>query len=148
MPLVVFDRDWTDRKPEEPGGKWVILCPKCSVEHWRGPGCDQCDNGWVIIDAIETQPACKIEDHTYRIEFDAGSFHITCVDPHPRDVQEAMMRHDNFRSIPGCLEDGELRDMMAGTIEAKFAIVVEGGSYEYPNDVDVWYEITEAKLVD
>jgi len=145
-----------NERPEEPEGMWAIPCPRCGNWAHHTGHCGTCEHseygvkGWVLIEAIETQPACKVEDHTYEIHMEGGGgYMVTCLDPHPRNVQEAMLRHDNYRSIPGCMEDhhGEIHDMIVGSFKVKFELVVEGGSYEYPNDVDVWYEITEGELI-
>lgn len=158
MGIKVFERidgfdDPFGKPPEAPEGMWAIICPGCS-SRWQRPGCDTCIHselgvpGWVLVEAIETIEPCRIGDHTWTVTLESGgSVIVECVDPHTPVEQEAMYRHRDRRIPPGCVQDDELRDMMAGTFRVKFEIVVEGGSYEYPNDVDVWAEITEAELV-
>lgn len=51
------------------------------------------------------QPACKVQDHLWKIECDAGHLGLVCVDP---CSEEKLDTYDLAGMTPGCLLDAEM----------------------------------------
>jgi hypothetical protein len=142
-------------KGPEPG-KWWMLCPKCAYLAFgltQGRGCD-CDEGWVVVDAIDLIPPCKVEDHTWVIEFDAGSHSVSCKNPHTPIEREAMDRYNLAQGkgfyFPVCGDDvGDyVGTGVAGEIEVKLRHVDDStpSTPAGPAEYGYYLEITEAKI--
>jgi hypothetical protein len=153
------EQELTDQrlgKGPEPG-KWWMRCPKCTVRSMSGRQrpCD-CDEGWVIVDEYGLLPPCTVEDHTWVLEFDAGSYHVSCKNPHTPIEIEAMYRYSqqdasmgNWR-YPVCGDDvGDyVHTGIAGEIEVKLNHVDDStpSTPAGPAEYGYYLEITEARV--
>jgi hypothetical protein len=108
----------------------------------------------VVVDAIDLIPPCKVEDHTWVIEFDAGSHSVSCKNPHTPIEREAMDRYNLAQGkgfyFPVCGDDvGDyVGTGVAGEIEVKLRHVDDStpSTPAGPAEYGYYLEITEAKI--
>jgi hypothetical protein len=81
------------------------------------------------------RPACRVEDHKWIINLEAGCIHLACADPHTQEECEEM---DDF---PSCDHGPESELIVAdfGPLDLKWH--KESHGWEYPRDFDYWLEI-------
>lgn len=99
-----------------------------------------------------TREACKLSDHKFEIEFEAGMHTLICKDPHTDEERAEMIgkRPSGAYHLPACMP-GDFhgaQDCLSGTLPVRLEVRVEGGGYEYPDEVDyyvdVYYDDNEA----
>lgn len=78
------------------------------------------------------QPVCRVEDHTWEVYFEAGSFHLSCLDAHTEEQIE-MMEPNGYSY--GCHLHGE---ELAGTL-GPFKLKWHVERY-FEGDCDAWVE--------
>lgn len=87
----------------------------------------------------KTRPTCKVEDHTWVIEIEAGQVHLRCEDPHS-DEEIAEM---GYTPTPGCLVGAEELSLELGPLKLKWEC--ESHGWEYPRDYDCWLALDDGK---
>lgn len=87
--------------------------------------------------------ACRIEDHNWKVEIEAGSFHLTCVDP----CTEEKVGEMEPGVIPGCHLDPEYLIAEFGPFRLRWVTDCpkrgwnDSGSHGYGCDCDHWAEV-------
>lgn len=111
-------------RPEDTDSQWWINCDRCVgwYSSRPNPHCRDCHGeGGYYADKIDPVPACKVGDHRWKIEFDAGTINVYALDPCDRIKRESMIRNHGY---PACSEkDGWVRDGLSGEIEIKLTYV-------------------------
>jgi hypothetical protein len=148
MPKFSISEAFDAPDRDTPDGKWRIPCDRCGISMYPGPGCGQCDDGYMTVDPIPLRPPCTLDDHTFVIELDGGSFSVRAKDPHSAVECEAMVRWAEANGrypMPMCdVHDDYIQNGLAGEIEVKLTHIDDStpSTPSSPAEYGYWIEFS------
>lgn len=80
------------------------------------------------------KPVCSVEQHTWKVRFETGSFDLECVDPHTQSELDEM---EPTGEQPGCTITGEELGGELGPFKLEWHIERYG---PYGEECDTWVE--------